>query len=70
MMNSSSAFDYKKTEQWLLDLKWTPALAAQWQKLFNDAPHLSLFARNGQYEDELVDHSTKYEDLKPTKCTK
>ncbi|CAF4482771.1 unnamed protein product, partial [Rotaria sp. Silwood2] len=53
-----SAFDYKKTEQWLLNLKWTPALAAQWQKLFDDAPHLSLFARNGQYEDELVGHST------------
>ncbi|CAF2851452.1 unnamed protein product [Rotaria sp. Silwood2] len=70
MMNSSSKFDYQEIKQWLLDLKWTPELAVQWQKFYDDAPRLSVFARNGQFEDELLDQPPKYEDFKPAECSK
>ncbi|CAF2134802.1 unnamed protein product [Rotaria magnacalcarata] len=70
MMNSTSKFDYQQTKQWLLDLKWTPEFAAQWQRSYDDAPLHSVFARNGQFEDENLGQPSKYEDLKSAECIK
>ncbi|CAF1272849.1 unnamed protein product [Rotaria magnacalcarata] len=70
MMNSTSEFDYQQTKQWLLDLKWTPEFAAQWQRSYDDAPLHSVFARNGQFEDENLGQPSKYEDLKSAECIK
>ncbi|CAF3197010.1 unnamed protein product [Rotaria socialis] len=70
MMNSTSEFDYQQTKQWLLDLKWTAELAAQWQRSYDDAPLHSVFARNGQFEDENLGQPSKYEDLKSAECIK
>jgi hypothetical protein len=63
-----SKFDFEHAKEWLLDIKWTPELVAQWQEYYNTAPRLSLFIRGGHFESEPLGILPKYQDLKPAFC--
>ncbi|CAF2888506.1 unnamed protein product, partial [Rotaria sp. Silwood2] len=65
-----STFDYAKLGKWLKELKWTPELVVQWQKLYNEAPRSVVV---GQADNFTLINLTKipeYEDLKIPKCKK
>ncbi|CAF3997847.1 unnamed protein product [Adineta steineri] len=68
MYSLSSAYDMEHAKEWLLDIKWTPELAAQWQEYYNNAPRLSLFVREGHFVSEPLGLLPKYRDLEPTLC--
>ncbi|CAF4071354.1 unnamed protein product, partial [Adineta steineri] len=68
MYSLSSAYDMEHAKEWLLDIKWTPELAAQWQEYYNNAPRLSLFVRDGHFVIEPLGLLPKYRDLEPALC--
>ncbi|CAF4783786.1 unnamed protein product [Rotaria socialis] len=69
LMNSSaSSFDFEVFQKWLMDLKWTPELAEQWQKFYNDAPRVVISGPTGNFTITNLTRLPDYEDLKPAEC--
>ena len=60
--------DYNQFKQWLLDLKWTPERAVQWQEFFNKASRLLIYGRGGHFQFETWPKLPEYNDLKPADC--
>ncbi len=52
----------------LLDIKWTPALAAEWQKFYDNAAHGVVYGGGIQFQSESFATLPKYEDLKLPQC--
>ena len=52
----------------LLDIKWTPELAAEWQKFYDNAPHGVLYGGGIQFQTESFATLPKYEDLNLPQC--
>jgi len=57
-------------KQWLLDLKWTPELAARWQEFYNSASRLVIYGRSGQMQSQILETLPTYKDLQPDECPK
>jgi hypothetical protein len=56
--------------QWLLGLEWTPELAVQWQKFYNDAAHGTYYGGAGQFHYQSLYPLPTYTDLKSDTCSK
>jgi hypothetical protein len=56
--------------QWLLGLEWTPELAVQWQKFYNDAAHGTYYGGAGQFYYQSLYPLPTYTDLKSDTCSK
>jgi hypothetical protein len=56
--------------EWLLDLKWTPELAVQWQEFYNNAARTLRAGRAGQLHTQLLPALPRYQDLPSEKCQK
>jgi hypothetical protein len=52
----------------LLDIKWTPESAAEWQKFYDNAPHGVFYGGGIQFQTESFATLPKYEDLKLPQC--
>ncbi len=56
--------------QWLLGLEWTPELAVQWQKFYNDTAHGTYYGGAGQLYYQPLYPLPTYTDLKSDTCSK
>jgi hypothetical protein len=62
--------DNKSLKQWLLNIEWTPELAAKWQEFYDNAARVVYFGSAGHFEEEFFATLPKYEDLKSLECKK
>ncbi len=62
--------DNKALKQWLLNIEWTPELAAKWQEFYDNAARVVYFGSAGHFEEEFFATLPKYEDLKSLECKK
>ena len=51
-------------------MKWTSQSIVEWQKFYNDASHVVLIGRAGNFDFIDLPKLPEYEDLKPTECKK
>ncbi|CAF1136783.1 unnamed protein product [Rotaria sp. Silwood1] len=60
-------FNRSNLMRWLLQLKWTAALAIKWQEFYNNALRVVAYGR-ATYIQIMVVASPKLQDLEPVKC--
>jgi hypothetical protein len=60
--------DYNTVKQWLLDLKWTPELAVQWQEFYNNASRMLFYGTSGQIYNQILPALPRYQDLPAEVC--
>ena len=53
---------------WLLNLKWTPELAVQWQEFYNNAARTLRAGRAGQSYTQVLPTLPAYQDLPSEIC--
>lgn len=63
-------FDEDEFKNWLIDLKWTPELAFQWQKFYDNASRWLIYGEAAHLQFEDFDGLPKYENFQPEECTK
>lgn len=59
--------DISQLKNWLLDIKWTPKLAVEWQQFYNDASRIVALSTETQTY-EILPKIPEYEDLKQEQC--
>lgn len=59
--------NHKKFVQWLLDIKWSPDLAKEWQEFYNTAELKTTSGIAGSRKPVLL-FMPKYKDLPPVEC--
>lgn len=52
----------------LMDIKWTPQLAAQWQKFYDNAARGVIYGRSPIVKIEKFTTLPIYQDMEPVKC--
>ena len=62
--------DNRALRQLLLNIKWTPALAAKWQEFYDNTARVNYFGSAGHFEEEFFATLPKYTDLQSPECKK
>ena len=65
---SRENFNQNTLKQKLLEIQWTPQLATEWQKFYDNAAHGVFYGGGIQFETASFATLPKYEDLKVSQC--
>ena len=61
--------NYNKLTQMLMDIKWTPKLAATWQDFYDNAARIAKYGRTLHFQTVSLATVPVYEDLEDAQCS-
>ena len=68
LISQRTEWDLPTLENWLSGRDWTPALIAEWQEFYHNAPRVSFSGWADDFVIEVLPRIPEYEDLELPKC--